>query len=275
MRMDVMLRLSGVSHAYVGPGGAALAVDGLDLEVAAGEFVSLVGPSGCGKTTILSLMAGLFEPTRGTVELAGERVSGPNPRIGYMLQQDYLFPWRNIRDNALIGFEIAGKRGPDAERRVDGLLAEFGLASAARRYPHELSGGMRQRAALVRTLAREPDVLLLDEPFSALDLLIRLQLEDLVWETVRGRGVTAVLVTHDLEEAAAMSDRVVILDASPGRIRTVLDVPASIRARQPSEARWEPDFGPLFHRLRGMIQEPEGGGSGHARGAGARLDSRD
>jgi len=272
--MDVMLRLSGVSHAYVGPGGAALAVDGLDLDVAAGEFVSLVGPSGCGKTTILNLMAGLLKPSRGKVELAGEPVGGPDPRIGYMLQQDYLFPWRNIRDNALIGFEIAGARGPEAARRIDRLLAEFGLAKAARRYPHELSGGMRQRAALVRTLAREPEVLLLDEPFSALDLLIRLQLEDLVWETVRERGVTAVLVTHDLEEAAAMSDRVVILASSPGRIRTVLDVPASIRTRPPSEARWEKEFGPLFHRLRGLIQEPEGGSADHARGAGERLDTR-
>jgi len=272
--MDVMLRLSGVSHAYVGPRGATLAVDGLNLDVAAGEFVSLVGPSGCGKTTILNLMAGLLKPSRGTVELAGEPVSGPNPRIGYMLQQDYLFPWRNIRDNALIGFEIAGARGPEAIRRVDRLLAEFGLAGSARRYPHELSGGMRQRAALVRTLVREPDVLLLDEPFSALDLLIRHQLEDLVWETVRGRGVTAVLVTHDLEEAAAMSDRVVILNASPGRIRAVLDVPASIRTRQPSEARWEKEFGPLFHHLKEMIQEPKGGGAGHARGAGERMDPR-
>jgi len=274
MRMDAMLRLSGVSHAYVGPDGAALAVDGLDLDIAAGEFVSLVGPSGCGKTTILNLMAGLLKPSRGTVELAGEPVAGPDPRIGYMLQQDYLFPWRNIRDNALIGFEIAGERGPEAARRVDRLLAEFGLAGAARRYPHELSGGMRQRAALVRTLAREPEGLLLDEPFSALDLLIRLQLEDLVWETVKGRGVTAVLVTHDLEEAAAMSDRVVILASSPGRIRTVLDVPASIRERQPSEARWDPDFGPLFQRLRGMIQESEGGSATHAREAGERLDPR-
>jgi len=262
--MDVMLRLSGVSHAYVGPAGALLAVDGLNLDVATGEFVSLVGPSGCGKTTILNLMAGLIRPSRGRVEIAGEAVTGPDPRIGYMLQQDYLFPWRNIRDNALIGFEIAGERSPEAERRIDRLLAEFGLAGTARRYPHELSGGMRQRAALVRTLAREPEVLLLDEPFSSLDLLIRLQLEDLVWETVRGRGVTAVLVTHDLEEAAAMSDRVVILEASPGRIRSVLDVPASIRTRLPSEARWDPDFGPLFQRLRSLIREPEGGNAGHA-----------
>lgn len=260
--MDAMLRLSGVSHAYVGPGGASLAVDELDLAVSGGEFVSLVGPSGCGKTTILSLIAGLIKPSRGTVDLAGEPVTGPDSRIGYMLQQDYLFPWRNIRDNALLGFEIAGKRGPEAEHRVDALLAEFGLASAVRRYPHELSGGMRQRAALVRTLALEPEVLLLDEPFSALDLHIKLQLEDLVWETVRDRGVTALLVTHDLAEAIAMSDRVVILTTSPGRIRAVLDVPPSIRSKAPSAGRWDAAFGGLFDRLRSLIHQPgEGGGA--------------
>src|SRR5690606_26194762 len=123
----------------------------------------------------------------------------------YMLQQDYLFPWRTIRDNALIGREIAGTRSTDATRHVEELLDELGLAGTAGRYPHELSGGMRQRAALVRTLATEPDVLLLDEPFSALDMHIKLQLEDLVWETLRRHGKTAVLVTHDLSEAAAMS----------------------------------------------------------------------
>lgn len=261
--MDIMLKLSGVSHAYVGPEGAALAVEGLDLAVAAGEFVSLVGPSGCGKTTILSLLAGLLAPSRGTIEAAGSPVTGPSARIGYMLQQDYLFPWRTIRDNALLGFEIAGRRTADAERRVLALLDELGLAGTAGRYPHELSGGMRQRVSLVRTLAGEPDVLLLDEPFSALDMHIKLQLEDLVWGTLRKRGKTAVLVTHDLSEAIAMSDRVVMLAASPGRIRRVLRVPDSIRAAAPTAARKAPEFNAMFDRLWALLHAGREGGGGH------------
>jgi NitT/TauT family transport system ATP-binding protein len=259
--MGTMLQLNDVSHAYVGNQGARLAVEDVSLAVADGEFVSLVGPSGCGKTTLLSLLAGLFPPSKGSVLLGNKPVNGPTSRIGYMLQQDYLFPWRTILDNALIGYEIAGKRTAAAAVRVEGLLAELGLAGTSGQYPHELSGGMRQRAALVRTLATEPDVLLLDEPFSALDMHIKLQLEDLVWETLHRHNKTAVLVTHDLAEAAAMSDRVVVLGASPGRIHTVFEVPEAIRAARPTEARKQKGFDDLFDRLWAIIDEREGGGA--------------
>jgi len=259
--MGAMLQLQNVSHAYVGHQGARLAIHDVNLSIAGGEFVSLVGPSGCGKTTVLSLLAGLFPPSRGNVLLGGKPVTGPTSRIGYMLQQDYLFPWRTIRDNALIGYEIKGNRTAAATARVEGLLDELGLAGTAGRYPHELSGGMRQRAALVRTLATEPDVLLLDEPFSALDMHIKLQLEDLVWETLRQRGKTAVLVTHDLAEAAAMSDRIVVLAASPGRVHTVFDVPEAVRTAHPTAARKQEGFDKLFDRLWDIIDDREGGGA--------------
>ncbi|PWW00651.1 NitT/TauT family transport system ATP-binding protein [Paenibacillus cellulosilyticus] len=243
------LRLHNVTHVYVNDGGASLAVDSFNLTVGQGEFVSLVGPSGCGKTTVLHLIAGLLRPTRGEVTIGGAAVTGPTASVGYMLQQDYLFPWRNIQDNASIGLAINGKLTPDAKSRVRGLLQELELSGTELRYPHELSGGMRQRVALARTLATEPDVMLLDEPFSALDMHIKLQLEDLVWDTIRRRGQTAVLVTHDLAEAAAMSDRIIVLGRNPGRIRLTLDVPEELRRTSPMEARRHPSFQPLFEQL--------------------------
>src|SRR5690606_26038838 len=151
------LELQQLSHVYVNEKGASLAVEGLTLSVARGEFVSLVGPSGCGKTTVLSLLAGLFPPTIGQVLLNGERVTEPSPKVGYMLQQDYLFPWRTIRDNAAIGLEINGSRSEATMAAVDQWLAKLGLSGSGSRYPHELSGGMRQRVALARTLVTNPE----------------------------------------------------------------------------------------------------------------------
>ncbi|ALS27908.1 spermidine/putrescine ABC transporter ATP-binding protein [Paenibacillus sp. 32O-W] len=259
MQTGNMLELIDVSHVYVNDQGASLAVEQLNMAVRPGEFVALVGPSGCGKTTILSLLAGLLFPTRGSVLLAGVPVTGPSPQVGYMLQQDYLFPWRTIRDNAAIGLEIAGRRTKAALEAVDRLLEELGLSGAGGRYPHELSGGMRQRVALARTLATEPEVMLLDEPFSALDLHIKLQLEDLVQETLRRRGKTAVLVTHDLAEAAAMSDRVIVLGKQPGRILRELDIPEELRSASPTEARKQPGFQEVFEELWSELNRTEEG----------------
>jgi len=255
------LRLRNVSHVYVNDSGASLAVESLDLTIAQGEFVSLVGPSGCGKTTVLHLIAGLLAPTRGEVSMGGKRVSAPSTSVGYMLQQDYLFPWRTIQDNAAFGLEISGKLSAETKRRVGRLLEELELGGTALKYPSELSGGMRQRVALARTLATEPDIMLLDEPFSALDMHIKLQLEDLVWSTIRKRGQTAVLVTHDLSEAAAMSDRIIVLGRNPGRIRLELEVPGPLRAALPMEARRHSAFQPLFDQLW-MELDDEGDGDG-------------
>lgn len=260
MKEQPVLELQQLSHVYVNEKGASLAIEGIGLAVARGEFISLVGPSGCGKTTILSLLAGLFPPTKGQVLLGGSKVQSPSPKVGYMLQQDYLFPWRTIRDNAAVGLEISGRKNAETLKFVDELLEEVGLPGAGDRYPHELSGGMRQRVALARTLATEPEVLLLDEPFSALDLHIKLQLEDLVDETLKRLGKTAVLVTHDLAEAAAMSDRVIVLGRNPGRIRREVAVPDPIRRAAPMAARKHPRFQELFELLWAELDAVEEAG---------------
>ncbi|CAM4286292.1 ABC transporter ATP-binding protein [Paenibacillus alkaliterrae] len=263
MKQQPVLELQQLSHVYVNEKGASLAIEKIELAVSRGEFISLVGPSGCGKTTVLSLLAGLFPPTKGQVLLNGEQVTAPSPKVGYMLQQDYLFPWRTIRDNAAVGLEISGGKNARALEAVDALLEEVGLPGAGSRYPHELSGGMRQRVALARTLATEPEVLLLDEPFSALDLHIKLQLEDLVHQMLKRLGKTAVLVTHDLAEAAAMSDRVIVLGRNPGRIRRELEISEGIRRATPMAARKHPGFQELFEQLWAELdaEDDEGGGS--------------
>ncbi|MEK8214301.1 MULTISPECIES: ABC transporter ATP-binding protein [unclassified Paenibacillus] len=242
-----VVQLEEVTHAYLGDREASLAIEDLSLSVEQGEFVSLVGPSGCGKTTLLSIIAGLLSPSRGEVFVNGHRLKGPSPEVGYMLQQDYLFPWRTILDNALLGLELTGNLNENTRQKTLELLKDMGLEGKEQAYPSQLSGGMRQRVALVRTLATDPGLLLLDEPFSALDYQIKLQLEDLVSETLRRRGTTAVLVTHDLSEAIAVSSRVILLQRNPGRIRKIFTVPEEIRNTPPLYARDLPGFAELFH----------------------------
>jgi len=234
-----------------------MAVENINLDVRSGEFVSLIGPSGCGKTTILSLIAGLFEPTAGTVSIYGETINKPTRKVGYMLQQDYLFPWRTIYENCIIGLELEGKVSEQKRQYVMQLLEEMGLTGTENKYPHQLSGGMRQRVALVRTLATEPEIMLLDEPFSALDYQTKLQLEDLVAETLKSRQKTAILVTHDISEAIAMSDKVVVLQPCPGKIRKTVDVPNPIRAATPFIARELNGFHDLFHMLWSEFEQME------------------
>lgn len=244
-----VVELKEITHAYLGDREANLAIEDLNLTVGKGEFISLVGPSGCGKTTILSIIAGLMQPSRGEVLLSGRPVTGPSPEVGYMLQQDYLFPWRTIQDNVLLGLELTGRLTGSSRAQSLQLLADMGLEGKEKAYPAQLSGGMRQRVALVRTLATDPGLLLLDEPFSALDYQIKLQLEDLVSETLLRRGTTAILVTHDLSEAIAVSSRVILLQRNPGRVRKVFHVPESIRSTPPLYARDLPGFAELFHEI--------------------------
>ncbi|MDK8179730.1 ABC transporter ATP-binding protein [Paenibacillus sp. UMB4589-SE434] len=243
------VELRNVTHVYVNEREAKLAVEQLSISIAPGEFVSLVGPSGCGKTTLLSIIAGLVNPTEGDVLINGDRIKGTTPYIGYMLQQDYLFPWRTIMDNACIGLELTKQLNEVTKERVLNLLDGMGLGGTEKLYPHQLSGGMRQRVALVRTLATEPELLLLDEPFSALDYQTKLQLEDLIVETLKAREKTAVLVTHDLSEAIAVSDRVIVLNRDPGSMRRSFQVPEPIRSAQPFYAREQHGFNDLFHEV--------------------------
>ncbi|AYB45041.1 ABC transporter ATP-binding protein [Paenibacillus lautus] len=252
--MVPVVELNDIAHVYVTDREASLAVEGIHLKVEPGEFISLVGPSGCGKTTILSVIAGLLAPSKGSAYVNGKPVNGPSPEVGYMLQQDYLFPWRTIMDNALIGLELTERLNPESRSVVGNLLREMGLGESGNLYPAQLSGGMRQRVALVRTLATDPGLLLLDEPFSALDYQTKLQLEDLIVETLKERGKTAILVTHDLSEAIAMSDRVILLNRNPGRVHRLFDIPDNIRRAQPFFARKEPGFNELFHEIWGEMQ---------------------
>ncbi|SMF86502.1 NitT/TauT family transport system ATP-binding protein [Paenibacillus uliginis N3/975] len=247
--MVPVVELRNIAHVYVTDREASLAVEGIQLKVLPGEFISLVGPSGCGKTTILSIIAGLLQPSRGEAKVYGHTVNGPSPEVGYMLQQDYLFPWRTILDNTLIGLELTDRLTDESRYNTVELLKEMGLGASISLYPQQLSGGMRQRVALVRTLSTDPGLLLLDEPFSALDYQTKLQLEDLIVETLHDRNKTAILVTHDLSEAIAMSDRVVLLNRNPGRIHRTFEVPEHIRKVQPFYARKEAGFNELFHEI--------------------------
>ncbi|MEK8127063.1 ABC transporter ATP-binding protein [Paenibacillus filicis] len=260
--MPAAIEVNGVSHVYVNGQGAYPALADINLRVAAGEFVSIIGPSGCGKTTILSLISGLLSPAVGEVRVLGEPVLRPTPKVGYMLQQDYLFPWRTIEENVTLGLELLGLQGEQSGRYVRELLDEMGLGAFRQAFPQQLSGGMRQRAALVRTLAAQPGILLLDEPFSALDYQTRLQLEDLIVTTLKARGKTAVLVTHDISEAIAMSDRIIVLQPRPGRVLAEVIVPEPIRTALPLEAREKAGFHELFHTLWQLFEQLDKKGGG-------------
>ncbi|MBA2873893.1 ABC transporter ATP-binding protein [Thermaerobacillus caldiproteolyticus] len=235
-----------VSHTYFTEKAAVTALENVSLEIEKGEFVSFLGPSGCGKTTLLSIIAALIQPTKGSVILEGEKVHSIHPSVGYMLQQDYLFPWKTIEENILLGLTIMGMNSNEAKQRALDLLSRIGLKGVETYYPNQLSGGMRQRAALVRTLATDPKILLLDEPFSALDYQTKLKLEELVWKTLKEYKKTALLVTHDIGEAIAMSDRIFLFSAKPGRLVRTFIVPKELRNLSPFHSRNHTTFSELF-----------------------------
>ncbi len=251
------IALEEVSLTYLTPRGATQALAGVSLAVYPGEFVSIVGPSGSGKSTILSLIAGILQPTAGRVLLDGDPVTGPSQRVGYMLQRDYLFEWRTVTENCLIGPEVQGQDMARARGRVARLLQKTGLTAFADAYPGQLSGGMRQRAALVRTLAIDPDILLLDEPFSALDFQTKLMLADEMWSLLRTEHKTVLLVTHDISEAISLSDRVIVLSRRPGRVKSVHEIRFAGPERPiPFKARGAPEYSGYFHRIWAELDPP-------------------
>jgi len=217
------LRLAGASKRFATRGREVDALRPVDLSVAPHEFVALVGPSGCGKSTILNLFAGLLQPTEGLVFYDGAPVAAPNRQVGYMTQKDTLLPWRTAADNIRIALELKCRAVPRAEAnaRVKQIIELVGLTGFERHYPAELSGGMRKRVSLARTLIYEPETLLMDEPFGALDAQLKLLMLDQLQELTRQRRMTVVFVTHDLGEAITLADRVVVFSARPGRIRTI------------------------------------------------------
>lgn len=215
-----------VTHDYVRDGSSEhhRALDGITLDIAAGEFVCLLGPSGCGKSTLLMILAGLVQPTAGVVTLDGRPVLGPSRERGVVFQEYALLPWKTVRANVALGPRLRGQPRAQARATADLYLEMVGLSSMGQKYPHELSGGMRQRAAVARTLAAEPTVLLMDEPFAAVDAQTRGELQEelvRIWQT---NGRTVVFVTHSVEEAALLAERVVVLSGSPGRVKEILEV---------------------------------------------------
>src|SRR4051812_9583671 len=221
-----------------------------DLDIRPHEFIALVGPSGCGKSTVLNMIAGLMRPTAGEVLYDGRSVAGPNRRVGYMTQKDTLLPWRTTRENIRIALELKSHGTPRAEAddRVDQMIELVGLKGFENHTPAELSGGMRKRAAMARTLIYEPETLLMDEPFGALDSQLKLLMLDQLQSLTQHRRMTVVFVTHDLGEAITLSDRIVVLSARPGRIRAIHDVKLD-RPRDVFKVRFTPAFSEQHERL--------------------------
>jgi NitT/TauT family transport system ATP-binding protein len=255
--MPAFVALDGVSHAYGGAGGA-LAVDGLSIGVEAGEFAAVVGPSGCGKSTLMKLATGLQFPRAGTIAVDGKAVTAPVKIAGMAFQAPTLLPWRTTTENLLLPLEIVQpyrgemrRRKAEFRERAEKLLASVGLGGQGSKFPWELSGGMQQRTSLCRALIHEPQLLMLDEPFGALDAFTREELWCVIRDLQAARKITVVLVTHDLREAVFLADRIFVMSQRPGRI--VVERKVEIPRPRDLEVTYSKEFGDIVHELRGHI----------------------
>lgn len=255
--MEKILQVKNVSKKYQNKEGEILAIQNVNLTVNKGEFVSIIGPSGCGKSTLLSIIAGLEEKTSGEIYIEGEKVIEISPKIGYMLQRDCLLEWKTILSNCSFGLEIKGKKDKQSKAYVEELLKKYDLYDFKDKYPSELSGGMRQRAALIRTLAVKPKILLLDEAFSALDYQTRIMVTNDIYSILRKEGITAIIVTHDISEAISMSDRVIVLGARPGRVKDIHKIDFEIENRNPINCRESTKFSGYFNTLWKELRSDE------------------
>ena len=247
--MENILEVKNISKKYQNKEGEILALKNVNFRVKKGEFVSIIGPSGCGKSTLLSIIAGLEEKTTGEIYIEGEKVNGISSKIGYKLQRDCLLEWRNILSNTMFGLEVKGKKDNVNKEYVLELLKKYNLYEFKDKYPSELSGGMRQRVALIRTLAVKPKILLLDEAFSALDYLTRIMVTNDIYSILRKEKITAIIVTHDISEAISMSDRVLVLSKRPGTIKDIHKINFGIENRTPINCRESPKFSQYFNTL--------------------------
>lgn len=247
MVRNEILSIRNLTKIYHTKNNETLAIKDFSLKVFEGEFVVIVGPSGCGKSTILSILSGLLDPSSGEIIYHSDK--GHTPSIGYMLQNDHLFPWRTILKNALLGLEIQGRMTSENIEKVILQLEQYGLKKFMDQYPHQLSGGMRQRAALIRTLAVNPDILLLDEPFSALDYQTRLAVSEDIVAILKKEKKTVIMITHDLNEAISMANRVVVLSKRPARIRNIHDIELSSEGESMLEKRKAPEFMEYYNRI--------------------------
>jgi NitT/TauT family transport system ATP-binding protein len=251
---DLAIRMVGVSRTFTASKSTFTAIKDVDLEVARGEFLSVVGPSGCGKSTLLGLLVGLASPNTGTIETFGRSVGGINHDVGLIFQRDALLPWRTALQNVALPLRFRGARKAEAVEQAREWLVRVGLAKFVDSYPHQLSGGMRKRVAVAATLAYNPPIILMDEPFSALDVQTRTLMEDDLLGLWDLNKPAVVFITHDLEEAIGLSDRVVVMSASPGRV--IGDYPIELaRPRSLLAIRFEPAFMALYHQIWEQLRQ--------------------
>ncbi|WOH83398.1 ABC transporter ATP-binding protein [Bradyrhizobium sp. BEA-2-5] len=236
------------------PAGRFTALEDITLDVRTGEFLALVGPSGCGKSTLLDLLGGLTTPTSGRILLDGRQIKGPGRDRGIVFQQYALFPWRTALENVEFGLDIAGLKAAQRREIARHFLDLVGLSGFASRYPHELSGGMKQRVAIARSLAYDPEVLLMDEPFAALDAQTRETLQTELLRIWRATGKTIVFITHGIDEAVALGQRVAVMTSRPGRIKEIVDIPAALRSED-EDVRSLPEFGQVRHEIWSLLRE--------------------
>ncbi|OZV12438.1 spermidine/putrescine ABC transporter ATP-binding protein [Tissierella sp. P1] len=251
MDEKIIVEIKNIGMTYHSLEGETVAIKNIDLNILEGEIVGIVGPSGCGKSTLLSIIAGLIQPSTGSVLINGKKVTKSNRNIGYMFQKDQLLEWRTIMQNVILGLEIQGKLTPEDYKAAKEMLENYGLGDFINSYPSQLSGGMRQRVALIRTLLLEPDLLLLDEPFSALDYQTRLAIADEIGIILKREKKTCLLITHDIAEAISLSDRVVILSKRPAHIKEIIDINLTCPdgCRTPLKCREAPEFRHYFNKI--------------------------
>ncbi len=291
--MEPKLSVKNLSYSYYGLSGETKALDNISFDIQKGEFFVIVGPSGCGKSTLLSCLSGLFSPTSGSVLIDGNEFSSSHSKVGYMHQHDLLFNWRNNYRNIKLSLEINHKneeinsknnsdkrigvktftplqafktsyrnksfksKRQRGSNQINELLNKYALADFSKKYPYELSGGMKQRIALIRTLVQKPDLLLLDEPFSALDFQTRLEVSADIYRIIRQEGKTAVLITHDIEEAVSMGDRILILSKRPAKVKDIVEVNLGVTERNPLTSRDAPEFSTYFHKIYEELKNAE------------------
>ncbi|WP_251388512.1 ABC transporter ATP-binding protein [Mediterraneibacter agrestimuris] len=255
--MEPVLELKNINYAYHTLEGETTALTDISFSVAPGEFIAIVGPSGCGKSTLLSILSGLLQAEKGLIKINGKYMQEHTSNIGYMLQHDHLLEWRTIRRNVLLGLEIQHMLSARSRAKADELLDTYGLKQFADSRPSELSGGMRQRAALIRTLVLEPDILLLDEPFSALDYQTRLTVGDDIGQIIRNAHKTAILVTHDLSEAVSLADRVIVLTSRPATIKSIIPIVFHLEDDTPMHRRNAPEFKTYFNLIWKELNQDE------------------
>ncbi len=244
-----LLELKNICYSYHTLHGETQALDHISFGVKEGEFLAIVGPSGCGKSTLLSIIAGLMKPEEGTIVVNKSDGTLNYPKIGYMLQRDHLLNWRSVYQNVLLGLEIQQALTPDNLNYVNELLEEYGLGAFRDKRPSELSGGMKQRAALIRTLALKPELLLLDEAFSALDYQTRLIVSADICNIIRSTGKTMIMITHDLSEAVRLADRIIVLSARPAKVKSEVPIRLTISEPSPLAAMNAPEFNDYFNLI--------------------------